>query len=188
MTGTDPVLPELRQACLDAVTELVACRPGLVAVVGVADATRSWDVRAELDLSRYAPGADHGKLGAGAPGRGPAPGGNAPGLPLSVGLGARLLNQAGYRGRLILQSIAEDEPTAQCAALGARLTTESDRVALLVMADGSARRSRKAPGYLDERSVPFDAAVERAIRSGDLAALLAIDSGAYLVASLTAAQ
>jgi aromatic ring-opening dioxygenase LigB subunit len=45
------------------------------------------------------------------------------------------------------------------------------------MADGSARRSRKAPGYLDERSVPFDAAVEGAIRSGDLAALLAIDSG-----------
>jgi hypothetical protein len=178
VTGTDPVLPELRQACLDAVTALVVCRPGLIAVVGVADATRSWDVRAELNLSPYAPGADHGKLSAGASGRGtPAPGGNAPGLPLSVGLGARLLKKAGYRGRLILQSIAEDEPTAQCAALGARLATESDRVALLVMADGSARRSRKAPGYLDERSVPFDAAVERAIRSGDLAALLAIDSG-----------
>ena len=153
-------------------------RPGLVAVVGVADATRSWDVRAELDLSRYAPGADYGKLGAGDPDCGArARDDDAPSLPLSVGLGARLLNQAGYRGRLILQSIAEDEPTAQCAALGARLATESDQVALLVMADGSARRSPKAPGYLDERSVPFDAAVERAIRSGDLAALLAIDSG-----------
>jgi hypothetical protein len=178
VTGSDPVLPELRQACLDAVTAVLGCRPGLVAVVGVADATRSWDVRAELDLSPYAPGADHGRLGAGSTDRGaPAPGGNAPSLPLSVGLGARLLEQAEYRGRLILQSIAEDEPAAKCAALGARLVMESDRVALLVMADGSARRSRKAPGYLDERSVPFDAAVERALRSGDVAALLAIDSG-----------
>ena len=178
VTGTDPVLPELRQACVDAVTALLVSRPGLVAVVGVADATRSWDVRAELDLSPYAPGADHGRLGARATDRGaPAPGGDAPNLPLSVGLGARLLEQAGYCGGSILQSIAEAEPAAKCAALGARLATESDRVALLVMADGSARRSRKAPGYLDERSVPFDAEVERAIRSGDYAALLALDAG-----------
>ena len=177
VTGADAVLPELRQACLDAVTALMVGRPGLVAVVGVADATRSWDVRAELDLSRYAPGADRGKLGAGATDPGAPARGNAPSLPLSVGLGARLLQQAGYRGRLILQSIAGDEPMPKCAALGARLAGQTDRVALLVMADGSARRSRKAPGYLDERSVPFDAEVERAIRSGDVAALLAIDSG-----------
>lgn len=178
VTGTDPVLPELRQACLDAVTALMVCRPGLVAVVGVADVTRSWDVRAELDLSPYAPGADHGKLRAGATNRGaPANGRNAPSLPLSVGLGARLLDQAGYRGRRMLQSVAENESTAKCAALGARLVMESDRLALLVMADGSARRNRKAPGYLDERSVPFDAAVEGAIRSGDVAALLALDAG-----------
>ena len=34
-----------------------------------------------------------------------------------------------------------------------------------------------APGYLDERAVPFDDAVERAVRDGDLAALAALDSG-----------
>ena len=43
------------------------------------------------------------------------------------------------------------------------------------MADGSARRGRRAPGHLDERSAPFDAEVERAVRDGDLEALLAID-------------
>jgi aromatic ring-opening dioxygenase LigB subunit len=50
-------------------------------------------------------------------------------------------------------------------------------VALLVMAEGSARRSRKAPGYLDERSAAFDAEVGRAILDGDLRALLALDAG-----------
>ena len=32
-----------------------------------------------------------------------------------------------------------------------------------------------APGYLDERAAPFDEAVERAVRDGDLPALAAID-------------
>ena len=47
--------------------------------------------------------------------------------------------------------------------------------ALLAMGDGSARRSTSAPGYLDERAVPFDAAVEQAVRDGDLAALAGVD-------------
>ena len=43
------------------------------------------------------------------------------------------------------------------------------------MGDGSARRSASAPGYLDERAAPFDAAVEQAVRDGDLPALAALD-------------
>jgi aromatic ring-opening dioxygenase LigB subunit len=65
---------------------------------------------------------------------------------------------------------------ADCATLGARLAATAPRVALLVMADGSARRGLKAPGYLDERSFPFDAQVTEAIRAGDMPALLALDA------------
>ena len=43
------------------------------------------------------------------------------------------------------------------------------------MADGSAMRGPRAPGYLDERAGAFDAGVERALRAGDLHALEAID-------------
>jgi hypothetical protein len=43
------------------------------------------------------------------------------------------------------------------------------------MGDGSARRSRRAPGYLDARSGTFDAEVGRSIRDGDMAGLLALD-------------
>ena len=53
------------------------------------------------------------------------------------------------------------------------------------MGDGTARRSVSAPGYLDERAAPFDAAVERAVRDGDLPALAALDPA--LAADLLAA-
>jgi hypothetical protein len=43
------------------------------------------------------------------------------------------------------------------------------------MGDGSARRSVRAPGYLDPRAAGFDAEVERAVRSGDFDALLGLD-------------
>ena len=43
------------------------------------------------------------------------------------------------------------------------------------MADGSARRGVKAPGYLDDAAAPFDAAVATALADGDAAALAALD-------------
>jgi aromatic ring-opening dioxygenase LigB subunit len=59
--------------------------------------------------------------------------------------------------------------------LGADLGDAGGRTALLVMGDGSARRSLKAPGYLDPRAAGFDAEVERAVRAGELGALLRLD-------------
>jgi hypothetical protein len=142
------------------VSWLVSDAPELVVVTGAAAGTADWDPEGRLDLSAYAPA-----LG---------PGGQ-PGLPVSLGLGALLLDQAGYSGPRVLQSVGPDEPPADCAKLGGDLAGRAARVALLVMADGSARRGRRAPGYLDERSAPFDAEVERAVRDGDLDALLAVD-------------
>ena len=84
-------------------------------------------------------------------------------------------DQAGYDGPRALQLVGEDEPAGRCAELGARIARSAGKVALLAMADGSARRGPKAPGYFDARSGPFDAEVERAIRDRDLDALLALD-------------
>src|SRR5690606_505434 len=53
---------------------------------------------------------------------------------------------------------------------------EAVRVALLVLGDGSACRSVRAPGYLDERAAPFDAAVSAALASADTGALLGLDA------------
>jgi hypothetical protein len=161
LTGGDPVIPELRQACLEVTERLLSSAPDVVAVVGPAQQTRTWPDTGTLDLPSFAPGAA-------------VPAGT-PGLPASLGLGALLLDQARYAGRRILQAIGQDEPAASCVELGERLGQSAERMALLVMADGSARRGRRAPGHLDERSAGFDAEVERAVRAGDLGALAAVD-------------
>jgi hypothetical protein len=201
VTGGDPVVPELRQTCAEAVRRLVRCEPDVIAVVGPAPVTARWPVDRRLDLSGFAPqavpdvpevagtphaadvpevaGAPHAadaRDAAGSPGPGQPrlPGGRPP-LPLALGLGTRLLDQAGYGGSRALEAVGYDEPTAGCVAIGEQIAASGGRVGLLIMADGSARRGPRAPGYLDERAAAFDAAVEDAIRSGDLDALLDID-------------
>ncbi|MEO3768694.1 hypothetical protein ABGA99_36235, partial [Streptomyces sp. B5E4] len=57
-------------------------------------------------------------------------------------------------------------------------------VGLLVMGDGSARRTQKAPGYYDERAAGFDAEAARALGAADTTALAALD--AELAADLQA--
>ena len=178
LTGADPVVPELRQACLDATVGLLSADPGLIAVVGVAGESRSWAAAGQLDLTAFAPalaGRTWTRAEAGS-GAGAGASGGAVSLPVSLGLGSMLLDQAGFTGRRALWSVTEADPPTRCAALGARLAGLADRVALLVMADGSARRTLKAPGYLDRRSEPFDAAVERAIRVGGLDELLVLEA------------
>ena len=168
LTGRSPVVPELRKACEEAVQRLTATQPSLIAVVGPADATRIWDPRSRLDASVFAPAL----RAAGAPDTGAM---CDPELPPSLGLGALLLDQVGYTGPRLLQAVAEDEPPLRCASLGEAIARGDGGAGLLVMGDGSARRSARAPGYFDDRAAGFDAETERALREADLPALLAID-------------
>ena len=173
LTGAQQVATELRSACLAAVAELTGSSPDVIAVVGAAERTRTWNGAATLDLASYAPGAPRLSSGNGqAPDRGPAS------LPSALGVGTWLLDQAScqvLRVSRVLQSVAQDEPPSRCAAIGARLAASRGRVALLVMADGSARRGLKAPGYLDGRSTGFDAETERAVRTGEIGSLMSAD-------------
>jgi hypothetical protein len=166
LTGLDPVIPELRQACAAAVERLVRSGPEVIAVVGPGSSTATWPAAGRLNLSAFAPAL--GTRGGG----GPQP---SPPLPLALGLGARLLDEGGYRGPRLMRSVNHDEPIAACLRLGAGLSRLSDRVGLLVMAEGSACRSLRAPGYLDPRAAAFDAALECAVRDGDLGPLCAMD-------------
>jgi hypothetical protein len=167
LNGAEPAVPELRQACLDAVAELMASRPDRIAVVGAAAQTGTWDAGSSLDLRRFGPGPALARAA------GPAQG--TPGLPSSLGVGAWLLTESGFRGERALLGLGEDERASRCADAGAAIAAGSQRTGLLVMADGSARRTLKAPGYFDDRCAAFDAEVERAVRDADLAALLRVD-------------
>jgi hypothetical protein len=184
LTGAHQVAEDLRTACLDSVAEIIAAAPDVIAVVGAAERTSTWDGGSSFNVDSFAPGLGNGDLNWGAAGAT-----RAADLPPSLGVGAWLLDQAGKRAQSgqagqaeqaerVLQSVAHDESPARCADIGAGLANlagAAGRMALLVMADGSTRRGLRAPGYLDERSIAFDAEVEQAVRSGRFEALLAID-------------
>lgn len=160
VTGQQAVLPELRAACADAVRRLLREDPEVVVVVGAAAATGRWDAGSRLDPSAFAPA---------------IPSTGTRSLPLALGLGAMLLDQAGYHARRELQAIGQDEPASTCVTLGAQLAASGARTALLIMGDGSARRTLKAPGYLDPRAAAFDAEIETMVRAGELDALQQLD-------------
>lgn len=160
LTGRDAVVPELRAACARAAGWLLRDGPEVIVVVGPAARTGEWDGAGRLDPAAFAPAVAHTGTRS---------------LPLSLGLGALLLDQAGYRGRRRLLAVGWDESASACATLGTELAAADDQMALLVMGDGSARRSLKAPGYLDPRAAAFDAEVEGAVRAGQLDVLLRLD-------------
>jgi hypothetical protein len=100
---------------------------------------------------------------------------DVPALPPSLAVGAWLLrgwSAAPVEGL----GVGEQLERERCAVAGRAIAGSADRVALLVMGDGSACRSIKAPGYLDARAEPFDAAVAAALGGADLGALAALDS------------
>jgi hypothetical protein len=153
-----PPLAVLRAAVSAAVETLLADRPEVVVVVG-----------AGADGARFGQG-DAGDLrGFGVDLEQPFSGEMRPGgrrVPLPHLLGAWLLDHAGHTG-VRLGVGPGDLVTALADAAGP--------LGLLVMGDGSARRSEKAPGHLDPAAGPFDAAVARALDTGDGAALAALD-------------
>ena len=167
LTGRTEVLPQMRQACAEAIRRLLASGPDLVVALGADSATGVWDPEDRLDLSRYAPiPITHGR-----------PGLQRQPLPLPLGVGTMLLDAGGHAGPRVLQAVGEAAPTPECLHLGVSLASLAPRVAVLAVGDGSARRSIAAPGHLDPRSADFDASVEQALRGGEMAAVTSLDPG-----------
>lgn len=94
-------------------------------------------------------------------------------------LALRLLEDAGVdlgAVPLLVQQVDPGEPPSGCLALGAALAAETGPGAVwLVLGDGSARRSPKAPGAWDPDSVPFDEAVAEMLAATDTAGLAGLD-------------
>jgi hypothetical protein len=148
----------LRSACAAAVAAMLAVGPEIVVVVGAAAAGVRYGAGDGGTLHGFGVDADlpfAGRL---------RPGGRR--VPLPHTLGAWLLDEAGWAGDRLGVG-----PGDLADALGGLPTT----VGVLAMGDGSARRTPKAPGYLDEAAAPFDALVAGALRDGDAAALAALD-------------
>ncbi|MGW4565351.1 class III extradiol dioxygenase subunit B-like domain-containing protein [Streptomyces sp. NPDC004561] len=171
--GAAPEMDAARTACADALGVLAAARPDLLVVVGPAE---------QSGRGAFAQGTPGSFRGFGvdvAVRLGPATGAVLEReLPPSLAVGAWLLERTGWADAPI-EGLGVGEALApeRCAEAGREICARAGRVALLVMGDASACRTVKAPGYLDERAAPFDAAVARALGTADIAAVQALDAG-----------
>ena len=181
-TGAAGEVAELRAACLDAVSHLYEVGPDRVVVVGAGREAGEWDERAGGSLAGF-----------GVP---VAAGGPEVVLPLSLTIGAWLLDEVARRGAVRVGegavraeegavraeegaarryvAVPDDATPEACARIGAELVAGPDRTALLVMGDGSAKRTASSPGYLDARALDVDQAMAAALTKPDPDALLGL--------------
>jgi len=161
LSGAQDAAPELRAACHAALAAGLAGSPDLVVAVGGADEAHEWDASLPVEVRRF--------------GTTDAP--HVAGLPLSLGVAKRLLEDSGWAGRLRLLTLPWNADHAAVESLARTVGALEGRVLLLVMGDGSTRRGEKAPGYLDERAFAFDGETGRALEQGDAEALARLDPG-----------
>jgi hypothetical protein len=177
--GAAAELDDLRTACTQAVGQLLSAEPGTVCIVGGAAAGQWYGKGAGGSFRPYGVPLDIAL---------DTEVSEPPTMPLSVTVGAWLLGAAGWSGHRRALGVPPQATGAHLVDLAAEVVDADARVGLLVMGDGSARRSKKAPGYDDPRAACFDATVASALATADTAGLVALDQqlGDQLLAAGTA--
>ncbi|MGZ6803679.1 MAG: hypothetical protein ACXVFU_11575 [Nocardioidaceae bacterium] len=165
LAGAGDPAAELRAACRTTVERLAGGVERLV-VVGAADVDRPRvHPPTAPDVRRFGTTVE----------RDPSVAATAP--PLSLGVGRRLLDEAGWAGPTGLVAVPWATTAADAAGLVARLDGDPRRTGLLVLGEGSARRGQGAPGLLDARAFPYDDALAAAVAAGDGGYLAGLDAG-----------
>jgi hypothetical protein len=166
-SGAAGELAQLRAACLASVRRVLDCAPARVVVVG-GDAGDHVTSFPEGSLGTFA--------GVGVPlevrlGR-PVGTAGAP-LPLTLTLGAWLLDAAGWAGPTDGLALGVG---ADAVGAGKQLRDCDVDLALVVIGDGSARLTTASPGYVHPDAVRWQRAVAEVFRRGDASALLDLDA------------
>lgn len=149
----------LRAASLGAVARALNERPDQVVVVGPTPSPGEWSQDATWDFAGF--------------GVARMPPDPRPSLPWALGIGAWLLDECGW-----------DAPRRYVGVAGSALPqvdpsglAVDDRATVVIaVGDGSACRTERAPGYLDDRAEGFDAGVAAVLAAGDAAGLGRLDA------------
>src|SRR5260221_6206789 len=164
-------LDTLRAACSTAVDRLYEAAPDVLVIVGAADQP-SVASRGSFQVYGHALPVDGGWSSSATDAAEPTGSDNPTEMPLSMLVAAWLLRDRPSTPPRRAVGVPED---ADALALGRELAAGDQRMAMLVMGDGSACRSPQAPGHFDPRAEDLDAAVAKALAAADARALAALD-------------
>ncbi|NLU63384.1 hypothetical protein HCA61_14045 [Rhodococcus sp. HNM0563] len=102
-------------------------------------------------------------------------------MPLTALIAGWLRERAAPGARAEVHVLARDTDPAECAQLGKTLRAQLDegaaRRGLLIVADGAATLTAKAPGAFDERSAAVEQSLGEALAAGTPQTLAALDAG-----------
>jgi hypothetical protein len=193
------LVPEVAAGAADELVGLrAACRKAIDTVLE-SDLQRVVVVGGGAVRATFGPGARGSLAGFGVPVEVCVPGAAPTGevvLPLSATIGCWMLHDVrsdpGPTGCSVTVEVVGSDTSPQGAGeLGAELVASADRMGLLVMGDGSAALSPKAPGYVVEGATEWQRRVDHALGSADVdavAALSADDADRYLAMGRAAWQ
>ncbi|WP_214369191.1 hypothetical protein [Pseudonocardia sp. H11422] len=174
-TGAAAETAALRDACRSAASRLAAAAPTWIAVGADPGGCRS--VGSEAAGTFVGFGVDLPVALDTTPGA--AATSPDPELPLPLLIAGWAAGQTCAALRIRGELVSPDAAPPDCTELGAKLAAEAaaadGAVGLLVVGDGSAMHTEKAPGHFDERAARFDASVAAALAAADAAALAALD-------------
>ncbi|HZS21046.1 MAG: hypothetical protein JO296_19465 [Pseudonocardiales bacterium] len=159
----------LRDACLAAASALAQLCPRWIAIAavnpaeatGLAGSFAGYGADVEVALCPQATPADRAEL------------------PLPLLIAGWLRGEVGA-AQVTVSAVPPGSSAEQCRRMGTelaqRLRRNGDPVALLVLGDGAATHTLRAPGYLDNRAHQLDTAVAEAFATANCGALLDLDA------------
>jgi hypothetical protein len=165
-SGAAGELGGLRAACHKAVDTVLAAGADRLVVVGGGPRRASFGPGARGSLSGFGVPVDVAVPGA------PPTGG--PVLPLSATLGCWLLVHGHPSCPVAVEVVRVDTSPGDAAALGAELAGSAPRVGLLVMGDGAATLTTRAPGYVVEGAGEWQRDVDHMLGSAAVEAVAAL--------------
>ncbi len=164
-SGAAHELADVRSAAEEAVRAVLASSPQRVVIVGAGERTAEhrtgtgsllgFGVEVDVALDPRTPD-------------------DAP-LPLSLTIGAWLLARTGWHGERAALEVDPLAASSELARLGRSIGETGGSTALVVVADGSASRTDKAPASFHPESESFDSDVAAALASGEAHRLASID-------------
>lgn len=168
LSGSLHPAAEPHEAMLRAVGGLLDAGPEHIVVIAEGEGDATFGTDATWALHRLGGGRAQPGEGAGAV------------LPIPLALGASMLRQAGWTGSVEYRSIQHGAPASNAFALARDLIASPRRIGLLLLGNGSACSTEKAPGSLHPEAGAFNAELLRVIGSGDLAQLRLLEPSTFV--------